>query len=350
VAACLNADGISAILRPFIRLVTAYPSLDFMRLLTCAIALTFFSLLSISSNGQEKFPDNIQVVKSEKFKRVKGTRVFVVTPDNYQPVESMMRMQRDSNTYLRVLEAPGANFPEMKSKLTKEALEKKGTKIDIYQSVKYNEYEATYYVGPSTTAGETKIVLAFGDKDFVVMLTGTCQTSDKRAIDELNKIFSSSYYEKALDLDPLDLAYFKFDESITGFKYLMFAKNVYFYTPNGKEDLNKSRAGRDALPGFQFSEIKAPTFAKAKEILDTLISDYDAQGVDISKVTRQDITINGNPAYEVILQAKDAGGDKATLYHVIIHKDTKAVMFLCSDSESGKWLDKFKATARSIKM
>ncbi|THU37976.1 hypothetical protein FAM09_14910 [Niastella caeni] len=318
-----------------------------MRQFTFAILFISCIGFSFCSSGQESFPDKIMVAKSDKLKRVKGTRLFVSTPDNYKPIESMVRMQRDDNTYFQVLEIPNTNFLEYKGSLTKEAIESKGAKVDIDKPVKYNGFDAIYFSGPSKTDGETKLGLAFGDQDFVVMLVGVCKTPDKTAMDELNKIFSTSYYDKSFDLNPLELASFKFDGSITGFKYASSMGNVFIYTPNGKEDLNKQQ---DDLPIFQFSTIEAPTFSKAKEFLDYTISRYSVQGIQMSDITKKDISINGNPAYEVTIKAKDANNNTTSLYQVIIHKGTKAILFLGSDTKNGKWLDKFKATVQSIQL
>jgi hypothetical protein len=314
-----------------------------------ALATLFIFCVGFSScsSGQESFPDTISIAKSDKLKRVKGTRLFVSTPDNYNPIESMVRMQRDGNTYFQVLEIPNTNFLEYKGNLTKEAIESKGAKVDIDKPVKYNGFDAIYFSGPSKADGETKLGLAFGDRDFVVMIIGVCRTSDKKAMDELIKILSTSFYDKSFALNPLELASFKFDESITGFKYATSMSNVFIYTPNGKEDLNKQQ---DDLSAFQLSTIAAPTFSKAKEFLDYTISRYGVQGIQVSDVTRRDISINGNSAYEVTMQTKDANNSKRTLYQVIVHKGTKAVLFVGSDTQNGKWVSKFKATAQSIQL
>ena len=220
-------------------------------------------------------------------------------------------------------------------------------KCDIDKQIKYNGYNAIYFSGPSKTEGETKLGLAFGDETFVMMIVGVCQTSDKAAIDELNKIFSTSYYDKSFDFNPLELANFKFDESITGFKYAATMGNMFIYTPNGKADLATQL---DNLSMFQLSTIEAPSFSKAKEFLDYTISRYSVQGITTSNVKKQDITINGEPAYEVTMETKDNENKKGNLYQVIIYKGTNAVLFLGADDEQNKWLDKFKATAQTIKM
>lgn len=318
-----------------------------MRHLIFAITLTSCIALTSCSSGQSSFPDNINVTKTENLKRIKGSKLFVATPDTYKPMESMIRLQRDNNTYFQAIEIPNSNFNEYKSKLTKQAIESQGAKVDIDKPVKYNGYNAIYFSGPSKTDGETKLVLAFGNETFVMMIVGVCRTSDKAAMDELNKIFSTSYYDKAFDFNPLELANFKFDESITGFKYAATMGNMFIYTATGKADLVTQQ---DNLLMFQLSTIEAPSFSKAKEFLDYAISRYSVQGIQTSNVKKQDISINGEQAYEVTMEIKDKDNKKGTLYQVIIYKGVNAVLFLGADDEQGKWLDKFKATAHTIKM
>ena len=318
-----------------------------MRLLLFATTLTFCMGFTSCSNGQNSFPENISVVKSEKLKRLKGTKLFVATPDTYKPMESMVRLQRDNNTYFQAIEISNSNFNDYKNKLTKEAIESQGAKVDINKPIKYNGYNAIYISGPSKTDGETKLGLYFGDETFIMMIVGVYQTSDKAAMNELNKIFSTSYYDKSFDFNPLELANFKFDESITGFKYAATMGNMFMYSPNGKADLTTQQ---DISPMFQIATLEAPSFLKAKEFLDYTISRYSVQGIETSNVKKQDISINGEQAYEVTMETKDKDNKKGNLYQVIIHKGANAVLFLGADNEQGKWLDKFKATAQTIKM
>ena len=70
--------------------------------------------------------------------------------------------------------------------------------MDIDNPVRYDGYEAIYFSGPSKRDGETKLGLAFGDENFVMMLVGLCQTFDKTAMDKLNKIFATSNNKKTI--------------------------------------------------------------------------------------------------------------------------------------------------------
>ena len=226
--------------------------------------------------------------------------------------------------------------------MTKKALERDLGTIDIDKPVKYNGYDAIYFSGSSKKTGETRMVLVFGDSTFVIIIMGSCRTADKVAIRELNKMLTTSYYDKSLKFDPLETASMKFDEHITGFKYATTINNTFVYSPTGRSD--------NILSNFTLSTHSLPSFSKAKEFLDQIISTYSENRVQVSNVRKQDIVIDGNDAYEVTMDAIDAANKKSILYNVIIHKGTKAVLFQGEDDEQGEWLDKFKATVQSIKM
>lgn len=312
-----------------------------------ACTLAIFICITSCSNGQKPFPEKINVTKTENLKRVKGTRLFVIAPAGYKPLESLIRLQKNDNTYFQVIEIPTGNFTESKSKLTKQSIESQGAKVDVYKPIKYNGYDAVYFSGPSKKAGETKLGLFFGDDTFIVSVVGVCQTSDKAAMDELNTMISTSYYDKTLELNPLELVRFQFDESITGFKFATTTGNMFIYSPHGKADL---AVQQDTLPVFMISQLEVLNFEKAKEFLETTISRYYRQRITTTNIKKQDITINGNQAYEVTMDAKDADNKNAVLYQVIVYKDKFAVMFLGTDPQQGKWIDRLTATAHSIKL
>lgn len=315
-----------------------------VRTLIITITFSLYLVLPSCSDAQHNFPDKINVAKTGKSKRIKGTRLFVTAPENYTPIESMVRYQRDNNTYFQAIEIPNTNFNQYKSQLTKEAIEKKGAKVDIYKPIKYNGYDAIYFSGPSKTDGETKTGLAFGDDTFVMMLIGVYQTNDRMAREELDKILSTSFYDKSVDFDPLELAKFKFDAGITGFKYATTMGNMFIYSENGKADMQEP----SSAPTFQLMTVEAGSFTKAKEFLDYVTSRYNVQGIDITNISKQDTVINGNLAYEMSIDAKDKDNKTNQVYQVVIFKDSSAVVFIGADSENGKWIDKFKATAKSI--
>lgn len=149
------------------------------------------------SNGQNNFPDTINNKKTDDLKRMKGTKYFVKAPDSYKPLESLIRYQKDNNTYFQIIQVPNTNFAEYKTKVSRKSIESKGAVIDVYKPVSYNGFDGLYIEGPSKKEGETKIGLWFGDETFVTMIAGVCETSDKASKEELKKFFINSYYDKS---------------------------------------------------------------------------------------------------------------------------------------------------------
>jgi len=313
-----------------------------MRHLAFALAPVVFLFGLSYSNGQTPFPNSINVTKTAGMKRIKGTKLFVSAPDSYKQMEGLTRLKRDDSTFLEEIYIPFTNFSKYKSKLTKEALEPQIGTIDIDKPVKYNGYDAIYFSGFSKEEGETRVVLVFGDSTFALMMVGGCRTADKAAIRELNKMLSTFYYDESLKFNPLETTNIKFDESITGFKYATTMNNMFVYSPTGRSD--------NILSNFMLSSHIEPSFSKAKELLDGIISNYSENGVQVSNVKKREIVIHGNNAYESTMETIHAGNKNGILYDVIIYKGTKAVLFQGEDDEQGKWLNKFKATVQSIKM
>ena len=312
------------------------------------IALSLLTLTSCDTKGQDTFPDVITASKADNLKRVKGTKLFVNVPHTYQPLEKLVRLQKDDRTYFQVIEVQNSNFIEYKSKMSRQAIESQGAKVDAYETVKFNGFDGLYFEGPSKIEGETKIGLAFGDESFVTMVVGVCRTEDKSSRQEMKNIFSTSYYDKSYQLNPLELANFQIDETITGFRYAATMGNMFLYSPNGKAEMK----GVLDFSSFQIMPLDAGSFEKIQELMETINSRLDRQGVQVSNIKKNEIMIDGNKAYEVIMDATDKDGKKGTFYQVGIFKENAAsgLLFIGADADNGLYLEKFKATVQSIKI
>lgn len=308
------------------------------------LSLAFFSC----SNTPEGFPKVVNVTKSDKLVRVKGSRLFADVPAEYKPVTSIVRYQKNPATYFVVLEIPNANFPEYKSKLSREEIEKQGAKVDIIENVSYNGFDGLYFEGPSKKPGETKIGLAFGDDSFATMLGGVCQTSDKSSIEELKRIFKNSYYDKSYKLDPLELVNFQLDETITGFKHAATVANVLVFSPNGRDDLN---ALQDNISSYQVITVEAGRFEKIVELLEMSNSKMSPE-IKVSDIEKKETIINGNKAMEITFDTRDADNVEHKIFQAGIYNEATGagVVFNGIDSDKGKYFEKLKATARSIKL
>ncbi len=223
-------------------------------------------------------------------------------------------------------------------------------KVDVYETIKYNGLDGIYFEGPSEIQGETKIGLAFGDETFVTVIVGVCLTADKSSREELKTIFSNSYYDKSYNLNPLELFNIQIDETITGFKYLTTAGNIFFYSPNGKEDM-QSMVDLSSYQ-VQVMPFEAGGLEKVKELMDTINSRLSLQGVNTSNIKKKEIVINGNSAFEITMDASDKNNKKSRFYQAGIYKEgsTSAILFIGTDNDNGLYFEKFKATAQSIKL
>jgi len=312
------------------------------------IVLSVTLTLSSCSNSEDVFPNTVTVAKTGNLVRMKGSKLFAKVPGDYIPLTSLIRYQKNNNTYFQVIEVPNTNFVAYKSKMSRQAIESQGAKVDAYETVNYNGFDGIYFEGPSKNQGETKIGLAFGDETFVTMILGVCLTADKGSKDELKNIFSNSYYDNSYQLNPLELANFQVDETITGFNYTTTIGNIFFYSPNGKAEMKELLD----FSSYQIMPLEAVSYDKVKELVETVNSRLILQGIQTSNVNAADIIINGNKAFEVTMDVKDKDNRIGKFYQTGIYKEgsTSAVLFIGADNDNGLYFDKLKATAQSIKL
>ena len=69
----------------------------------------------------------------------------------------------------------------------------------------------------------------------------------------------------------------------------------------------------------------------------------------LNNVHYKNIIINGNQAYELIMEEHGPEIVGTKFYIVIIQKENKAVRFWGVDRDNGKWVEKYKSTVQSIK-
>ncbi|MBN8861773.1 MAG: hypothetical protein J0H92_00290, partial [Sphingobacteriales bacterium] len=90
---------------------------------------------------------------------------------------------------------------------------------------------------------------------------------------------------------------------------------------------------------------------KVKEFMEMSTSRLGLQGIEISNIKASDFYINGHPATELSMEAKDKDNNTVTVYQLGIFNTgtTTAVLFIGIDSENGQYFDKFRATAKSLR-
>jgi hypothetical protein len=169
------------------------------------------------------------------------------------------------------------------------------------------------------------------------------------AVSRMASTPKTASYDKSIILDPLELVNFKFDENITGFKYTPdgIGGNDIIYSPDG---IIKSIEDEYHTSQFRFETYKSCDMEESKKMLNKEIEDFSAYTIKLSNVRHQDLSMNGNPAYEVIMNGQGVNIANSIYYIMLIQKEDQVIQFWSIDRDNGKWLEKFKATARSIKL
>jgi hypothetical protein len=304
-------------------------------------------LTTITSCGQKSntdFPNQIQTKKTDKHVRVKGTKVFGIMPTDFQYIKELARYQKNDKLYIQVMESNASNFLQAKPNFTRQAIEAKGSKIDVLNNIKLNEFEAIYGEGPSKYPDETKLMLVFGDKSFVVMIGGVCKTTDTEGKKELQEIFKSIFYEKSLQLDPMELANFEFDETITNFKYAMTVSNMFMYAENGTSDAQNPFAN-----ALQIQVMPQMTEEKAESYANDMPWRYEKNGIKLDSKTITKTKIKNHTAYVLETKIKYDNKDGVMFQAVLVYESTTILFMANAYSDIDNYLSKFKKTAETIK-
>ncbi|WP_426583698.1 hypothetical protein [Mucilaginibacter sp. R-33] len=309
-----------------------------------SLILTLFALYSFAQTESE-FPNQIHTVKSGKLVRITGTKVYMQIPKDYRYIKELARYQKNDKLYIQVVESTAANFNNAKTGFTREAIEAKGAKIDVVKGIKLNQFDGIFGDGPSKYPDEIKVMLVFGDETFVTLIAGVCKTADGQGKKELLDILRSVYYDKELKSDPLELANFEFDHSITNFQYAMTASNMFMYNENGKADVNNSLAN-----SFIIASLPKVTEEKANEFANDMLWRYEKKGIKLDNKTISKTKIGNYTAY--VLNTKTTlNGTAGVMYQVALVGENSSLLFMGSAySNTSNYLVKFKKTVESIKI
>jgi len=278
--------------------------------------------------------------------------LFLTIPVNYKArdiASGYQEYRKDSITEIQIIENIYENFYYLKGEFLKNPSGLNNGDTGTSKAVRVGKYDGLYYTGPFKTADQKSAFLIFGDSSFAVIIAGFFKRTDKVVETELNNFLKTVSYDRSVMLDPLELANFTFDESITGFKY----------TPDGigagsitysSDGIIKSVEDEHHKSLFRFETYKSGNIEKAKKILHKEIEDFSAYTIKLTNVRHQDLFINGNLAYEVIMTGKGVNIANSIYYIILIQKKERVVQFWSVDRDNGKWIEKFKATAQSIKL
>jgi len=291
------------------------------------------------------FTDKIQTSKTDKHVRIKGTKVFGIIPNDFKHIYELVRYQKNEKLYIQVLEFNGSSFDEAKSNFTKESIESQGATVNVLINIKLNDYDAIYSEGPSKYPNETKLMLIFGDESSTVMILGVCKKDDIDGKKEIQEIFKSIYYDKSLQIDPLELANFEFDASITNFKYSTTLSNFIVYTENGGEDNLDADSN-----SFQIGTMPKMTDHEAENFIKDLISRYKINGITLLSKEHVKTKFNDYTAFELESKTEIEKKNGIIYLALILGEDSSVLFSGSSFDDFDSYLNKFRKTAETIKI
>ncbi|MEI6124100.1 MAG: hypothetical protein WCQ95_10800 [Bacteroidota bacterium] len=312
-----------------------------------------FTLPSFVLGQSEKenlnIPDKIVIKKSSKYLQFPGTRVFILNPKGYILISSLIRFQKDNDTYIQAAEFPTISYLKQKASIQKsfEETKTKGLKSYYQKEFKLGDYDAFLVYGADNKPNLDQMVLVFGDNDFIVLVSCEMPANNELARKEILSALLSTYLDKTVKPDYSALVNFTIDVSKSNFKFNCHASQNFYYTINGLGDpVNNPFENQiivSTLPSMKNTQ-------ERKEYALSMIQEYEKFGLTIPSFNQQEIIINGASAYEITFSGIYKG--KSSKVYQIVLGDDKATILFCASAydRQDELMKQFKNIAKSLKI
>ena len=238
-----------------------------MRILVYTIFVLF--TLGCSQNLEKDHPlySEAKNIKTDKHKRIKGTRLFAVVPDSFIYEQKSKRFSTE-NTDIKIVEFPNVSWSNIKAK-------------NGLQSIPLYGYEGYYFESEDIKAKNINILVQFGDDDFVFHINAKTSTELENGRTELLKILQSIYYDDKFVLDELELANFTVDKTFTNYNLVTGQNDVYLFSNAQNSILFQSLSIEiseenldEQINNILNQELKAGVRFEEREIENDKIGDY----------------------------------------------------------------------------
>lgn len=324
-----------SVLAPVCTLISVFPVSDIwratlylrMRKLSFLFGLGLL-LAGCNHNSRDlKIPAVVTVTKTANDQQFPATRVFINIPQGFQLVREAVEFQKDSNTYIKVQEQPGEDFYKWKPEVIKMYEEDTSGKLKEFykKEFKFGGYDALLLYGTYVKPDQEQIGLVFGNHEFIVMGYGGLRVGDNVGRDEILKSLLSMYVDTTVKADVTGLAGFTLDVSKSEFTYEgNLSQQAYLYTVGGRSDRGNN-AFQDRIT---VSVLPAMTNEAKMLYAEKLLERYKSR-MDVSDVKEQQISLNGNYAYEISFKSVYQGRNSIA-YQLVTGNDNKTIMLVGS--------------------
>jgi len=156
--------------------------------LTAFILGLVITMTSCNGNKQPTkndlhIPDKVEIKKEGKHQQFPGTRVFIVNPEGYSLIPSLIRFQKNDDTYIQAIESPNMSYTKYKSRFEQEyEIAKSNGHIPYYQKeFKLGDYNAHLFYCSDNKPNLDQMLLIFGNNEFTVLVGGELPSNDDKA-------------------------------------------------------------------------------------------------------------------------------------------------------------------------
>ncbi|HSD05597.1 hypothetical protein [Flavobacterium sp.] len=317
------------------------------------IPIILLSLILMSCTTQNnhdlKIPDEIVTKKYADLINFKGTSVFIKKPKDFELVDKSLRIQKNTKTYIEIIEGSVSNFKNTKTTILKyyDTAVKNGnlTKEYYKKDFKLNEFNAFIYYGADKKNNSEKITFVFGDNDFAVLIFAVFPKNDQKARNNILKTILSVYFDKKQNIEKETLNNFNLDVVNTEFLYTESRSQLHYYTLNGKGNPNNNFESQIiviVLPGIGKEAIKNYSLETIKIL--------KSKGMEIPKYSEKEIFKKDNFGYEIYFDGKFEGKTNSVYQIVLCNEKGSVAFFGIVYDRRDELMKQIKTIAKTFKL
>jgi hypothetical protein len=285
--------------------------------------LLFVTVSATAQTTEDIIKVHLNNTKTTQHVRIPGTHIFMIPPTGFTVTKLPTGMGKGDEAMLTISDGVGGNYYTNMAPYSFSAeMRKRGiTKFDT-GNITVNGLPGTYIIA-QTDQGIKTFMLGFGDSTFCALVTGQCLNSDDQSAKELVAAMNSMYYDKSQRVDPFETARFSLDSSYFKFRMTMMS-GMFAYAPDSMGADHQSH--RSSLMVQQMAADKSLSLEMT---IDLALGQERAKGIgDMETTYASDKTINGNKAFEKVVEIKTEAGERSIQYMLAITNGDVTVMFM----------------------
>jgi hypothetical protein len=294
-----------------------------------------------------KVPDTVKISAGSGHVQVPGTHVFLVPPSGYSVVGGLSRLQKDTSSYLQVLDAR-VSYSSRKKELDRSIAAAKKQGLSAYYEKEFvlGRFPALLIYGPGKRAGQEELLLIFGDDSCTAMLTAYFPGGAEAARNDLLAALLSAVVNKDAVINEADMDNFTVDVAGTGFLFNSRLSSVSYYTINGKGD----PVNGDAVD--QIMVLSLPPLndqEKRKAYALKMLEQYRQNKISIPSYELNEIAIGEKKAIEITFTG-NYNGKYMYVYQVVLGDEKTTVLFCgMAYRKKEEMMKQFKAVAGTLR-